>query len=88
MKYLREGRGAKSDSKTLRKEERENSLEDLNHCYPRLTLVGDTSFATNSHNHAVVLHRSDEVTERFGVTHRVGINLRSEQPSSASRLVR
>jgi len=54
---------------------RDEVFVNLNHRYPRLTFIGDSSFSTNAHDGIVRMHTVDEVLERVGVDLRIGVDL-------------
>lgn len=53
-------------------------LEDLDSRDPRLPLVRYTSFATDTHDHLVVVHAIDKVLQRVGEHLRIGVDLTKE----------
>lgn len=54
---------------------RDKVFEHLYSRYPRLTLVGDTGFTTNTHYHLVMMHTVDQVTQGFGEDLGISIHL-------------
>lgn len=43
---------------------RNEVFEDLNRRDPRLALVGDSCFSANTHDHLIMMHAVDEMTQR------------------------
>lgn len=54
---------------------RDKVFVDLNHRYPRLTFIGDSSLSTYAHDGIVGVHTVDEMFERIGVDLGIGVDL-------------
>ena len=55
---------------------RNEILEDLDRCDPRLPLVGDSCLSTYTHDHLVMMHAVHQILEGIREDFRVGVNLR------------
>jgi hypothetical protein len=54
---------------------RDKVFVNLDHRYPRLTFIGDSSLSTYAHDGIVGMHAVDEVFERVGVDLGIGVDL-------------
>ena len=54
---------------------RDKVFVNLNHRYPGLTFVGNSSLSTNAHDGIVGMHTVDEVLKRVRVDLRIGVDL-------------